>query len=202
MYKDYPAEVMVSDPVTGERDLGGLTQGDMLMYGVDLQADMILSPNDRLDLSISWEKAEFEKMVFDFINEELEDLVYTGKRLTFTPEWTVNLAYEHNFDLPNGGNLAARIDSRYQSDMLINFMETASRNTPTGPVEVDLAGYNEQEAYTQTNCSLTYAHPDGKWSLSAYVKNLEDYAVKKNLMFAQLMIGPPRTYGAVISVRF
>jgi iron complex outermembrane receptor protein len=174
----------------------------MLMYGTDIQADMVLSPNDRFELSISWEKAEFDKMVFDFISEALEDLVYTGKRLTFTPEWTVNAAYEHDFDLPNGGNLRARIDSRYQSDMLINFMETASANTPTGPVEVDLTGYNEQEAYTQTNCSLTYTHPDGKWTISAYVKNLENYAVKKNLMFAQLMVGPPRTYGAVLSVRF
>jgi iron complex outermembrane receptor protein len=141
-------------------------------------------------------------MVFDFISEALEDLVYTGKPLTFTPEWTVNAAYEHSFNLPNGADLVARIDSRYQSSMFINFMETASAMTPQGPVEVDLAGYNEQEAYTQTNCSLTYAHPDGKWTLGAYVKNIEDYAVKKNLMFARLMIGPPRTYGAVLSVRY
>jgi iron complex outermembrane receptor protein len=203
LYKHYPAEIMIDDPITHTKDLGGETQGDMRMIGVDLQSDMVLSQNDRLTLSISYENAEFTDMVFDFESPALVDIVYDGKPPTFTPEWTINAAYDHSFNLPNDGTLTARFDTRYQSSMVINFMETASAmiNGPP-PIQVSLLGYRDQEAYHLSNLSMTYAHPDGKWTLAGYVKNLENYAVKKNLMFLQLMIGPPRTYGLVLSVKY
>jgi outer membrane receptor protein involved in Fe transport len=44
---------------------------------------------------------------------------------------------------------------------------------------MDFRGYRDQEAYHLSNLALTYAHPDGKWTLAGYVKNLENYAVKE-----------------------
>jgi iron complex outermembrane receptor protein len=203
MYKNYPAENHMDDPVTHQRDLGGETDGDMRMIGADVQTDMILSTQDRLSLSVSYEDAKFDMLVFTYESPYLPDLVYTGKSPTFTPEWTINAVYEHTFNLANGGTVTASIDSRYQTEMLINFMESAGvmiGGPP--PSQMSLLGYRDQEAYHLSNAAMTYANPDGKWTLAGYIKNLENYAVKKNLMFGSLMIGPPRTYGLVLSVRY
>lgn len=202
-YKHYPGEIHLDDPITHQMDLGGETQGDMRMLGSDLQTDMILSPKDRLNLSISYIDAEFTDMVFDFESPALEDLVYNGKPPTFTPKWTITLAYDHNFSLPNGGTLTPHFDSRYQSSMIVNFMEKASAMIGgPPPVAISLIGYRDQEPYHISNLSMTYAHSDGKWTFTGYVKNLENYAVKRNLMFQQIMIGPPRTYGLVLSMKY
>jgi len=203
LYKNRSAENHLDDPITGLKDDGGETQGSMRMIGSDLQTDMMLSANDQLTLSISYENAEFDKLVFEYYSPNLPDIVYSGKSPTFTPEWTINAGYDHNFDLPNGGALTAHFDTRYQTSFKVNFMDEASvmiGGPP--PVVMDFRGYNEQKAYHLSNLALTYAHSDGKWTIGGYVKNLENYAVKRNLMFAQLMIGPPRTYGLVLSVRY
>jgi hypothetical protein len=55
---------------------------------------------------------------------------------------------------------------------------------------------------------MVYSSPDGKWTLSGYVKNLKNYAEKKSYFSmgmgggGSMMIGEPRTYGAVLSVRY
>jgi iron complex outermembrane receptor protein len=184
------------------KDQGSKSSGDMTMYGSDLQTELILTPQDSLEFSISYESAEFDYLFFDFDSPALTDVAYTGKPLTFTPDWTINVAYSHAFMLPNGGSLTAKIDSRYQTSFLINFMDETGVMIDGENVTVSYVGYNEQEAYHLSNFSMTYAHPDGKWTLAGYVKNIEDYAVKRNLMEKDMMIGPPRTYGLVLSVRY
>jgi hypothetical protein len=39
-------------------------------------------------------------------------------------------------------------------------------------------GYRDQEAHHIDNISLIYAHPDGHWTLSGYVKNVMNYTEK------------------------
>jgi iron complex outermembrane receptor protein len=201
-YKNYPADLNISDPLTNMQDEGSQSSGDMTMYGSDLQTDIILSENDRMNVSVSYISAEFDHLFFDFDSEALTDLAYSGKPLTFTPDWTINLAYTHNFNLPNGGALSARFDTRYQTSFLINFMEEVGAMIDGVMTTVSYVGYNEQEAYHLSNLSMTYSNPDRNWTLAGYVKNLEDYAVKRNLMESSMMIGPPRTYGLVLSVKF
>jgi hypothetical protein len=54
--------------------------------------------------------------------------------------------------------------------------------------------------------NLVYNSPEGNMSLSAYVKNIGNYAEKRSLLNMAgtrlLSIGNPRTYGAVLSVKF
>jgi hypothetical protein len=58
------------------------------------------------------------------------------------------------------------------------------------------------EAYHLSNASLTYNSPESRWSLSCYVKNIEDIAVKLSAAQGKLQIGPPRTYALSLSVRY
>jgi iron complex outermembrane receptor protein len=200
---------MMSDPDNnGRSDDGSLTNGDLRKYGADLQTTAIITSNDKLDFSISYLSSEFTKLVFDFVNEKFEDQDFTGKPETFSPEWTVSLVYSHSFILPDGGTLTGRVDSRYQSAYLVNYVDVYQEiiwgnGPPTGTFNfLSREPFIEQEAHHISNISAIYAHPDGKWTLTGYLRNLENYAEKKNFMMDSMMIGPPRTYGAVLSVRF
>ena len=160
-----------------------------------------------MDFSVSHLASKYADLTFDFVNPGFPDQDYTGKPETFCPEWTLNGTYSHNFHLTNGGTLTARMDSRYQTEMLITFSDLYQEGYPGMAYDDYFVFYSQgdfiwQEKYHLSNVSLIYAHPDGKWTFTGYIKNLENYAVKKNIMKGSMMIGPPRTYGAIFSVHY
>jgi iron complex outermembrane recepter protein len=125
-----------------------------------------------------------------------------GNRLPFAPEYTVALVYEHSFRLANGARLAPRLQTRYQSEMFLTDFNRRS---------------DRQEGCTRTDLSLRYeARAD--WSIEAFVRNLEDEAVKNNVDLrgnqpgsggvagfpgvARAFLDAPRTYGLRAAVRF
>ena len=70
--------------------------------------------------------------------------------------------------------------------------------------EVHLPG-ERQTGSSVSNLDLTYRAPDGRYSISAYVNNVEDNAIKAT-SFVQPVVGlplailrPPRTYGLRVS---
>lgn len=199
-YKNYAAECHQTDPDSLQLADGGETQADMEMYGVDIQSEIVLSPKDRLSLSVAYQHAEFSELVFEYTSDKIPDLVYTGKSPTFTPDWTVTAGYEHNFLLPNGSSLTPRIDVRFQSEQMVSFQEYAGIQGEAGLTS--LVGYVEQEAYHMSNFTLLYASLDRNWTMTGYINNIEDYAVKKNYLDERLTIGDPRTYGVVFSVKY
>ena len=212
-YKNYVASFgMVADPANFNRtDPGADTNGDLEYAGVDLQTSAILGSNDKLDFSVSYLQSQFTRLIFDFDNPLFPDLDYSGKPETFTPEWTFDVNYSHNFDLTNGGVLTARIDSRYQTDYLVNVIDLYQRTEgmELGPMNavfyyefLSQAPWVTQEAHHISNASIIYTHPDGKLTLTGYIKNIENYAEKKHMMMSFTMIGAPRTYGAVLTVRY
>jgi len=199
-------------------DENGKTYGDMENMGLDLQMTAILSDKDKVDVSVSYMHNEITNLVFDLMeitnSQGIPDQDYKGKSATFSPEWTITAAYNRQFNLPDGSILTARLDGRYKSDYICTFvekeiyMDTDNADPANGyfPLIVkDVTEARYQEPFYQFNCSATYTNPDGKWSLTAYGKNLTNYAYKTSWISmgeGTLMIGPPRTFGAVLSVRF
>ena len=195
------------------QDDGSTTWGDGNMYGVDIDMDAIITSKDSLKLSVSYLKSEWKKLLFDYENDytlpadagrypqgtdimvsliPLEDVSYKGKPMTHSPEWTINAAYKHIFSLRNGGTLEPQIQASYKSSYRLSWMDS---DYPS----------NYQEAFLTMNLSAAYASPDGKWTLSAYVRNLENYASKIGYFGAPVnatMLADPRIYGAVLAVRF
>jgi len=192
--------------------------GDAAIYGVDLQTSTIITYNDKLDFSVSYIKKYFKKLYFDFpdiVNQlGIDDLDYNGMDMPQAPHWNVTASYNHNFMLPNGGTLKTIVDIRYTSKTCLNWeakslslsLEQDDAGNYTGGYTTsvtDTSATRWQEAYHIENISIVYANPDGKWTLSGYVNNLTDYAVKQFLDGrGNLMIGNPRTYGGVLSVKF
>ncbi|MBN1625989.1 MAG: TonB-dependent receptor [Deltaproteobacteria bacterium] len=212
---DYDEDGQVDTNETERRhDLGQLTTGDAEVYGFDLQTNTIITRNDRLDFSVSYVKKKFADIIFDYTlltnNLGLADMTYNGLEMTNAPHWTINFNYSHNFQLPNGGVLTPRLEYRFQSSYLMTWQREY----------ISLAQYDDgtyyyyreprgdiiyQKAYRMGDLSVLYAHPGGAWTLNFYMKNIENYALKRSLIGqggGELRLSPPRTYGGVITVRF
>lgn len=206
-------EGVVRDETIFCNDDNGKSVGDAKIYGFDIMAEWLVTNKDRLNLSIAYTETEFTRLYFDFSDitnvQGSPDLDYAGKEKPQAPNWVVSAGYSHCFDLPSGGTITPKIDARYRSEYIMTWKEEqlSMDQTTYEPIVYDLTKTRFQEAYTIFNFSTTYAHPDGKWSLSAYVKNITNYADKRNWFVMNggegtMIIGEPRTYGAVLSVRF
>jgi iron complex outermembrane receptor protein len=185
---------------------------DGRMYGIDLSATLLITPRDMLNLSVSWIESEFYDLYFEWEYEEQlstvydangipigvewvphPDVDYSGKPMTNTPPWTINLNYTHNFTLWNGGTLKPAVSVKYQTGYNLSWKDEEHP-------------WNYQETHHMLNASMVYTSPGDMWSLSAYVNNIEDYAEKRQYMSVagrgRLSIGDPMTYGATLSIRF
>jgi iron complex outermembrane receptor protein len=204
-----------SDGVTG--DPSSKVVGDAKVYGLDVQTSTMVTQNLKVDLSVSYLRKYFTNLFFPFLQITndlgIPDLDYSGKDMTFAPHWTVTASLSHNIPLPNGGTLTPRLDSRYQTSYKMYFLDTALNISKdrTAPFDLhiiptDLRKFALQEPYHISDFTLVYAHPNGKWTLTGYAKNLENYAVKRSIVvmgnMSDMMIGSPRTIGGILSVKF
>lgn len=198
------------------RDENAKTYGNYKEYGLDLQMNAILTDKDRLDLSVSYLNDEFTKLYFDLLqvtnDQGIPDQNYKGKGAPYTPDWSITASFDHRFDLPNGGSITARVDGRWKSDFIVSFVEyemEMNTTASTGPDHVvtsivDMSKTRYQESFITGNLSATYTNSNGKFSLTGYVKNLTNYAEKRSLVMGgrEMEISSPRTYGAVLSVKY
>jgi iron complex outermembrane receptor protein len=117
-----------------------------------------------------------------------------GRPVVNAPEWTVNLGYEHTFRMGSGAQVTLGADTRIQS---------------ASYVSIDYLPGGRQGAYMSSNARLTFEPAGGRFSLTAFVNNLEDKTifsasfqspVKNGLLYNQLR--PPRTFGVRGSIKF
>lgn len=170
--------------------------GAFKSMGVDLQTTWVITSKDRLNVNVSYLNAEWKTLHFHYYYSMYwPDEDYEGVTPTNSPEWSITASYEHNFMLGSLGTLTPRIDMQHKTEMSMVW----------NPADKDPEGYGQQEAYYMWDASANFQNSSGKWSLSAYVKNITNYAVKRSymgMMDYSLMIGDPRTVGAIFSVNF
>ncbi|WCT79882.1 TonB-dependent receptor [Novosphingobium humi] len=118
----------------------------------------------------------------------------SGRPVVNAPDWTINLAYEHKFALKSGASVTLGADTRVQS---------------ASYVSIDYLAGGRQGAYMASNARLQFEPAGGRYSLTAFVNNLENTTVfaasfqspvKNGVLYNQLR--PPRTFGVRASMRF
>jgi iron complex outermembrane receptor protein len=185
------------------------------MKGVDLDVQWLASATDLLSLKAL------------FLDSKYHDLRYTIAALSTTscpatgvvvgafpvidcsghsvmraPRWSLNADYAHTFRLDGGATLRGHVGSHYQTEtsVALNFRP---------PADV-------QGAYHMSQADLTFQAASGSWSVSGWVRNIEDKAVAVSAQFppgtsatapggavyAVDVLQPPRTYGATLTVHF
>lgn len=114
------------------------------------------------------------------------DIDCSGKPTVNSPRWAINLGYQHSFRI--GGDMAlvagARSSIETSRYMNSNFREE-----------------EKQGSFMMSDAFLTLEGPQDKWSITAFVNNIEDKEVlaragtRPILDFPVGTLRPPRTYG-------
>ena len=149
--------------------------------GGEIEANWLVSEAGQLDLALTLLDAKHTQFVTSAFN-------WSGKDVQRAPPYTVMAAYRHKWSFANGGSLTGRISSMY-----VDGNYTRDANNPG----------DWQEGYTNTSANLTYHHPNGKWSFSGWVRNLEDEAIIALSRAADrggysVFTFPPRMWGVTL----
>jgi iron complex outermembrane receptor protein len=114
------------------------------------------------------------------------DIDCSGKPTVNSPKWAINLGYQHSFRI--GGDMAlvagARSSIETSRYMNANFREE-----------------EKQGSFMMSDAYLTLEGPQDKWSITAFINNIEDKEVlaragtRPILDFPVGTLRPPRTYG-------
>lgn len=156
-------------------------------YGGELEFAAQLSPNDRLTLSPAVERAKF--------TAGGPGVATDGGIIPNTPKFSISGRYEHGFVLPSGDRISWQVDSHYQTQALTDF--DFSNYPTTNPPYL-------QKSYSIVNSSLTFAPMSGKYSITAFGRNLGNTLYKLTVYNPNppsAYVSDPRTFGIMISAK-
>lgn len=184
----------------GEQQMDpGTGVGAATIYGLDLSTNYLITPNDRIDLQASMLHSEVRDLVIKYTYYYPPSDVFEGTELNNAPKLTATLGYQHTFNLRNGGNIRAKINTRYQTKTMLQFF-LPDEDVPAG---WDKDTLNHEPTHTISEVNVTYDNPTNRWSLSGYMKNIENHAIKYSYDARMgMIVGDPRTFGVVLSVNF
>ena len=163
--------------------------------GIEIEGLYRLTPSDRINFSLALQDSKFGNAEIASSCTPTGDCTLvdlTGRALPRVPKRTLTIGYEHQWDLGTGGYVRGGINAQWKDGY-----------------EVDLLtfNYSTTKAYSLWNANLTYSAPGDKWTLSAYVNNITNYAVLEQANTAGPVnvfgvIGAPRTYGVRLGAKF
>jgi len=183
--------------------------GSADIYGAELELLWEPSSNDRLGATVQYLHAEYGDFLYRQttvtgapatscptipVTGSPEVIVNcSGRPVSQSPEWTLNLSYTRSFELANGSRIDAQIGTQIQSKYWVG--------------EEYLPG-QLQEGVMVSDASLTWRAPRNRFTVSAFIDNIENEAVKSG-SFAQpvlaapfVILRPPRTYGMRVGFDF
>ncbi|MBN1626322.1 MAG: TonB-dependent receptor [Deltaproteobacteria bacterium] len=193
-YKGYQVQVMteVWDPLTESMGRANMVvNADKgTNSGLDINADWMITFNDKLSASLAYMKTEFGELILPGGNiGGSSEYDLTGTDLPKAPHWSGTLGYEHTFMLNNGGSVTPSLQTKISS----GYWSTHEKY---------LAGA-WQGHYRTSDFYLTYMFPNGNYSATIWGKNLENTAVTDYVFpMYRMQISEPRTTGITFSARF
>jgi iron complex outermembrane receptor protein len=152
-------------------------------YGAEAEATMLIGSGGQLNLGVTGLHARFNQFVVGSINN-------TGHEVQGAPDYTLNAGYQHTFDLASGAQLRGRVSSSYVDG------HYAANNNARGSF---------QSAYTRTDIDASFVSANHEWTITAFVRNLEDEAVLASYADPISRGGDigfleaPRTYGITVT---
>ena len=191
--------------------------GSAKLYGVEAELLFKPTPHDMFSADIQWLHARYKTFAYQAYSTSgatpvegcgvtptgliaatpgaaIFNVNCSGRPLVNAPDWTINLAYEHKFALGSGGEVSLGADTRIQSGTYVS---------------IDYLPDGHQDTYMMSNAHLGFEPVGGRFSVTAFVNNLENRTVfaasfqspvKNGVLYNQLR--PPRTFGLRGSVKF
>jgi len=132
----------------------------------------------------------------DFIRTSVGGLDdFSGNDLSRAPKWKITLSGGYDVLLGRFGTLTPHVQYTWSDDTYFRAFNK----------DFDL-----QEAYHLTDAKLIWRSPEDRWSVEAFVQNIEDKAAKQNILIGPRQFGappfawynPPRFYGLQVGFRY
>jgi iron complex outermembrane receptor protein len=182
--------------------------GSSRAYG--LEAEMAWRPVGGLeiDANAAWLNARFKQFSatrpvalatgYTLVPGSTNQLDLAGKRVPLSPEFTFNIGGRYDIDLGSAGTFAPEVRFFWSDDYFVNEFNYDA-GIPGRPV-------GRMPSYTRTDLSLTWRSPEDRFSLQAFVQNLENKAVlNRSVIGGQGAIfqnfAPPRIIGVRASFK-
>jgi iron complex outermembrane receptor protein len=168
--------------------------GFATIEGAELEVQTALARQFHLDGQVSYLDAAFDKYVTinpDNPGAGLHDL--KGNRLPRSPKWSYSVAAQYDFDVSAQLVLSMRGEYQWRDSVFYSQFESP------------LVG---QKSFSLMNASVSLKSRDGRYSVSAWARNLGDthwYAFvgeSPGVTGVQAIPAAPRTYGLTLSYDF
>ena len=156
------------------------------IYGVDVSLRAQVSPTISANAALVVQRARYDQFQGTGYN-------YSGNRLINAPEVNFQGGVDKRFDLRGGASIIARANTQVEGSYFGGF-----ENFPT----------QRQRSFHRTDLSLTFAPASERWSIQAFVRNVEDATVFTTINGGSLTtlagggLEPPRTFGGRLSVKW
>lgn len=187
-YKDLQLTAAAVDPATGAIASQTLNAASASVRGVELEGKYVLGSAGRINFSGTYLDAHFKTYM------PKPTIDWSGNRLEKSPKATLGLGYSYDWDLDNGATVGAHIGTRYTASYVINDYANARQVT--------------QDAFSRSDLNLNYSPRGDKWTLQAYVRNIENETVMTGYLPpsggrpATANLAPPRTFGLRVLANF
>ena len=156
-------------PVAGIVDTVSINGGEIEATG--LEVETVYVPNDKLTLSANLSILDSEYGVFGASNpyqlydgQILSFIDLNGQVTPWSPDFTLSLGASYRFDLGEQGSITPYIQFYYSDEYFTSNL--------VGPDPNQL-----QDSFTKTDFRITWESVDGRYSVEAFVENIEDEAV-------------------------
>lgn len=194
----------------GATVLGTYNAGKASLKGFDISAKLLVTKADILTFNVEYNDTNYDSFVytqpFGFASAANNGCILggnvngtqtidcSGRPLTRAPLWSGTASFQHDFDMGTMGTLQANVRTHFSSSYWL---------------DVDYVPTERVSGYTRSDIDFTYRPAAGKWSVSAYVRNIENGAVYSGGVEHPFVSGvtmatilPPRTFGGRFTINF
>lgn len=206
------------------------TAPEFVSKGLDMDMTWLLSANDRLSLTAEYLKAQYSSVPVvanGSANLTASGLIaqagsqgstldsttaatlaasiqktlsaFNGSTLQNAPEISATFDYQHSFIFAGGSKLTPRLSGVYKTRY---WSFGGGPGADVSGILADKSRIEWQQAYSKWDAYTSWDKADGKFTVTGYVKNLENEAVMANYGGDYVSLEAPRTYGVTFSANF
>jgi iron complex outermembrane receptor protein len=184
LYDGYQISRTIPAAFVGATTTGVFNGGSVKIDGGELDLLFQLTQADRFEVSGNYTDGRFTSITVTGTTAQV------GYAVPQTARFSGNLAYTHIFTL-RLGKVSARAETHLESSSWLSLNHNA---------------ITAQGSYTKSNLTLAYNADKGGYTASAWVRNIENRAVRGNVYETAnnetVTLGTPRTYGVSLSRTF